>query len=163
MALGTFNLKSKDTTHPVYTVMLSQTVADDYISASFVEAKPESTSKKAVSYKTVLGYTMRNAGVDFTAHNAESIDQVVVDFAIVSKTDYVANPSYVFNSDGQNTWNPTLTKVREEKIGNRYTTYYRLTMINPNSDYCKHCSIRFQNNGVFIYDIQLQYMYNVQP
>ena len=68
MAQSTFNLKQKDGSHPIYTVMLGEHVQDAFIDAYFTPAVPESgegSNKKAVCQKFALGYTMRNAALYF--------------------------------------------------------------------------------------------------
>lgn len=157
----TFSVKVKDT-NPIYTNMIPKAVSDAHITATFGADIPDG-GLKDVCYKTVLGYTMRNASLTFQTNTAVAdckINKLTVDFAVVSKTGYVSNPGYVFNSSDQDTWNEVLTPVRQELIGNRYTSYYRLTITDPTPGTCIMCSIRFQTNGVFVYDAQVEYTYN---
>ena len=69
--------------------MLGQHIADSFIDAHFIEDVP-TNGEKAVCYKTVLGYTMRNAALYFDTNpenpTPAKINKVVIDLAICSKT-----------------------------------------------------------------------------
>lgn len=84
---------------------------------------------------------------------------MVIDFAICSKDRYVTDPSYKFaTATAQETaWTGGPVPVRKEKIGNRYTTYFRATFTDPTTNGTNMCSIRFQTNGVFVYDAYVEY------
>ena len=126
--------------------MLGQHIADSFIDAHFIEDVPVN-GDKAVCYKTVLGYTMRNAALYFDTNSENptqtKINKVVIDLSICSKTNYVTKPSYTFNSADKNNWNDSCVEVRKEKIGNRYTTYFRVTLTDGTPNDCTTCSVRF--------------------
>ena len=146
MATNIFSLKTKDTNHYIYCNMLGQHIADSFIDAHFIEDVP-TNGEKAVCYKTVLGYTMRNAALYFDTNpenpTPAKINKVVIDLAICSKTNFVTKPSYTFNSADKNNWNDSCVEVRKEKIGNRYTTYFRVTLTDGTPNDCTTCSVRF--------------------
>ncbi len=160
MATNIFSLKTKDTNHYIYYNMLGQHIEDSFIDAYFIEAVP-TNGDKAVCYKTVLGYTMRNAALYFDSKSESNaqikINKVVIDLAICSKENYVSKPSYAFNSADKDNWNDSCVVVRKEKLGNRYTTYFRVTLTDGTPNDCTTCSIRFQTNGVFVYDAYVEY------
>lgn len=160
MATNIFSLKTKDTNHYIYCNMLGQHIEDSFIDAHFIDDIP-TNGDKAVCYKTVLGYTMRNAALNFDIKTenptAGKINKVTIDLAICSKTGYVPKPSYLFNSTDEDTWADSCSEVRREKIGNRYTTYFRLTLTDNDPNGCTSFSIRFQVNGVFVYDAAVEY------
>lgn len=160
MATNIFSLKTKDTNHYIYCNMLGQHIADSFIDAHFIEDVPIN-GDKAVCYKTVLGYTMRNAALYFDINpenpTPAKINKVVIDLAICSKTNFVTKPSYTFNTADKNNWNDSCVEVRKEKIGNRYTTYFRVTLTDGTPNDCTTCSVRFYTNGVFIYDAYVEY------
>lgn len=64
MATNIFSLKTKDTNHYIYCNMLDAHIENEFIDAYFDESIPEN-GDKPVCYKTVLGYTMRNASLYF--------------------------------------------------------------------------------------------------
>ena len=160
MATNIFSLKTKDTNHYIYCNMIGQHIDDSFLDAYFVEAIP-TNGDKAVCYKTVLGYTMRNAALYFDSKSESNaqikINKVVIDLAICSKENYVSKPSYAFNSADKDNWNDSCVVVRKEKLGNRYTTYFRVTLTDGTPNDCTTCSIRFQTNGVFVYDAYVEY------
>ena len=65
MATNIFSLKTKDTNHYIYCNMIGQHIENEFIDAYFNESMPENGGDKPVCYKTVLGYTMRNACLYF--------------------------------------------------------------------------------------------------
>ena len=70
MATNYFKLKSKDTTHHIYSTMLGEHVQDTFVDAWFSSEVPttgDGAGLKAVCQKYELGYTMRNAGLTFRA------------------------------------------------------------------------------------------------
>ena len=104
---------------------------------------------------------MRNAALYFDSKSGGDaqikINKVVIDLAICSKENYVSKPSYAFNSADKDNWNDSCVEVRKEKLGNRYTTYFRVTFTDSTPNDCTTCSVRFQTNEVFIYDAYVEY------
>ena len=158
MATNIFSLKTKDTNYYIYCNMIGQHIENEFIDAYFDESMPENGGDKPVCYKTVLGYTMRNACLYFQSKIGNvKIRKMVIDFAICSKDGYVIKPTYQFVTAQETAWTGSLVAVRNEQIGNRYTTYFRATFTDSTTNGTNMCSIHFQTNGVFVYDAQVEY------